>query len=186
MFQSDFLFLVVGLAAMLIVLAVCVEILVTGLLVEVSISILCLSLMMMSEATEMYSTAKKLVKAVERQTSFGQGDINVLALVKKTINRLSVYYVFLSALFVAFFFTMPYLFPALVFAFSQFMGLITSATISVPIISPLAAALVWGLTTVAVFQAGARAKAALFKFLPSDLFETDESMGPNWILHQRA
>jgi hypothetical protein len=185
MFESDFFFLLTGLVVTLLVLAAFVEIIVTGLLVAFSISILCLGLMMISEATETYSTAKTLVKAVKRQTSFGQGDICLLAIVKKTIGRLSVYYVLLSVLFAALFFTMPYLFPALMSAFSQFIGLIISTTIVAPLVGPFAGVLLFALLTIAVFRAAGKAKAAFFGFLPSDLFQTDEIMAA-WIYHERA
>jgi hypothetical protein len=184
-FQSDFFYLFTGLSVTLLVLVACVEILVSGLLVELSTFFLCLGLMMISEATEIHSTANTLVKAVKRQTSFGQGDIYVLAIVKKTIGRLSVYYILLSVLFAALFFTMPYMFPALVLGFSQFIGLITSVTIGIILIGPIVAALLFALFTIAVFWTAGRMKAAFFGFLPSDLFQTDEIMA-RWILHERA
>jgi hypothetical protein len=185
MFQSDFFFLLTGLCVALLALTAFVEILVTGLLVELSIFLLCLGLMMISEATETYSTANTLLKAVKRQTSFGQGDILVLAIVKKTIGRLSVYYILLSVLFAALFFTMPYMLPTLIFGFSYFIGFLTSATIGMPLVGPFAAALLFVLLTLAVFRAAVRVKAAFFDFLPSDMFETDETMA-RWILHERA
>lgn len=185
MFQSDFFFLLTLLGAMLLVLSALVAVVVTGLFVELSIVLLCLGLMMISEATETYSTANTLLKAVKRQTSFGQGDIYVLVLVKKGIGKLSAYYVLLSVLFATLFFTLPYLFPALALAFSTFIGLIMSATFGISILGPFFAALLVALFTVAVFQAGRRAKTAFFNFLPADLFQTDEAMA-NWILHERA
>jgi hypothetical protein len=186
-FQSDFFFILTGLSVTSLVLVACVEILVSGLLVEFATFFLCLGLMMIGEATETYSTANSLVKAVKRQTSFGQGDIYVLLIVKKTIRRLSVYYILLSVLFATLFFTMPYMFPALMLGFSQFIGLIliTSATIGIALIGPFVAALLFALFTVAVFRTAGRMKAAFFGFLPSDIFQTDEIMA-RWILHERA
>lgn len=184
-FQSDFFLILTGLSVVLLVLVACVEIFVSGLLVELATFFLCLGPMMIGEATETYSTANTLVKAVKRQTSFGQGDIYVLLIVKKTIRRLSVYYILLSVLFATLFFTMPYMFPALMFGFSQFIGLITSATIGITLIGPIVAVLLFALFTVAVFRTAGRMKAAFFGFLPSDIFQTDEIMA-RWILHEHA
>lgn len=184
-FQSDFFFIFTGLWVALLGMVACVEILVSGLLVELATFSFCLGLMMISEATETYSTANTLVKAVKRQTSFGQGDIHVLLIVKKTIRRLSIYYILLSVLFAALFFTMPYMFPAMMLAFSQFISLIVSATMWIPIIAPFAATLLFTLFTVMVFVAAKRLKAAFFGFLPSDIFQTDAIMA-RWILHERA
>jgi len=179
MFQSDFFFLLTFLGATLLVVSAFVAVLVTGLFVELAIILLCLGLMMISEATEAYSTANTLLKAVKKQTKFGQGDIYVLALVKKGIGKLSAYYVLLSVLFVTLFFTVPYLFPALTLAFLQFAGPIMNSATGIPVLGPFFAALLVALFTVAVFEAGKRAKAAFFNFLPSDLSQTDEAM-PSW------
>lgn len=185
MLQSDFFIILTSLSVPTVVLVLCVMILASGLFVELATFFLCLGLMMTEEATEIYSTANTLVKAVKRQTSFGQGDIYVLGFVKKTIARMSVYYILLSVLFAALFFTMPYMFPSLVLGFSQFISLITSATIGITIIGPFVAALLFILFTTAVFLTAGRVKTAFFGFLPSDLFQTDGIMA-HWILHERV
>lgn len=140
---------------------------------------------MIGEAVETYSTANTLVKAAGRHTNFGQGDIFVLLIVKKTIGMLSAYYLLLSVLFAALFFAMPYAFPAMILAFSQFIGIIVNGTAGIPVVAPFASALLFALFTIAVFETGKKAKTAFFGLLPSELFETDEIMA-RWIYHERA
>jgi hypothetical protein len=68
--------------------------------------------------------------------------------------------------------------------FSQFIGVILGATIGIPLIAPIAAALLFALFTLTVFVAATKVRATLFGFLHSDLFQTDEIMA-RWILHER-
>src|SRR5208337_3440298 len=103
---------------------------------DLAIIVLGLGPMMVSEATEVYSCASTFTKAAERHASFGQGDISVLLILKKTIGKMSAYYLLLSVIFAALFSAMPYAFSAIVFAYSQFISLILIATIGIPVIAP--------------------------------------------------
>jgi hypothetical protein len=129
--------------------------------------------------------SKTLLKAVEKRTSFGRGDMYVLSMVRKTIDKLSKYYVFLSALFVVLYSTTPLFFPALNFALSTFFGLIMAPGAGIPFIGPFVGVLLFALLTIAVFRIAGKVKKALFGFSPADIFETDE-MNASWVFHQRA
>lgn len=147
-----------------------------GLVGDLAIFILCLGPMMIDEGTEVYSCANTLTKAVARHTSFGQGDISILLILKKTIGRMSAYYLLLSVLFAALFLAMPYAFPAVMLAYSQFISLIMYGTIGIPVIAPLVAVALFVLFWLAIFEAAKRVKVALFGFPsshPSD-WETSE------------
>jgi hypothetical protein len=188
--QSEFFFilfspLITLVWVFLIVFIALLWVLEAGLLAQLIISLFFVGLMMVGEATETYSTVNTLVKATKRHTGFGQGDIFVLSVVKKTIDKLSLYYLLLSVLSVALSFAMPYMFPAMMLAFSQFISLMVGATGGIPMIAPFAAAALFTLFTIAIFEAAKRLKTAFFGFLPPDIFETDEIMA-RWILHERA
>lgn len=151
------------------VFVVFLQILEAGLILGLVIFLLCLALMMLTEATEVYADAATLRKAAKKQASFGRGDILILSIVKKILGKLSVYYLLLSITFGALFFAMPPMLPTLIFAFSQFVGLMVGATIGIPLVSPFAAAFLFSLSMVAVFVASRKAKSALFGFKPSGL-----------------
>jgi amino acid transporter len=147
-----------------------------GLVGDLVIFVLCLGPMMIDEGTEVYSCANALSKAAERHISFGQGDISVLLILKKTIGRMSAYYLLLSVLFAALFFAMPYAYPAILLAFSQFISLTIYSTIGIPVIAPLVAVALLVVVWLAVFETSKRVKAVLFGFAsshPAD-WETSE------------
>jgi hypothetical protein len=156
-----------------IVFVVILPIIEGGYVGDLAIFLICLGPMMINEAAESISVADRLVKATERQTKFGQGDIYVLSLVKNTIGRLSAYYLVLTAVFAALFFAVPYTVPALMLALSQLIGLTVQTTIGIPIISPFVAALMYILFVLAVIVAARKLRAALFGFLPSHRFESE-------------
>jgi uncharacterized membrane protein len=158
-----------------------------GFVGDLAILVLCLGPMMINEATEAYSCANILTKAAERHISFGQGDISVLLILEKTIRKMSAYYLLLSLLSCALFFAMPYMFPAMMLAFSQFINLMVGATIGIPIIAPFAAAVLFILFSLAIFETAKRVKVALFGFPPSHLSDSetsDEAMLVRWIFHE--
>ena len=173
--------------AFIIVFVALMPIIEAGFVGDLAILVLCLGPMMINEATEAYSCANTLTKAAERHVSFGQGDISILLILKKTIGKMSAYYLLLSVLFVALFSAMPYAFPAIVFAFSQFVGLIATATIGIPIIAPFAAAVLFILFSLAIFEVAGKVKVALFGFATSHLSDSetsDEAMLARWIFHE--
>ena len=173
--------------AFIIVFVVLLPIIEAGFVGDLAIFVLCLGSMMISEVTEAYSCANTLTKAAERCTGFGMGDISVLLILKKAIGKMSVYYLLLSALFAALFFAMPYSFPAIMFAYSQFISLIIYGTIGIPLVAPFAAVFLFVLFWLAIFEAAKRVKVALFGFPPSHLSDSetsDEAMLVRWIFHE--
>ena len=190
--QSDFLFFLFSplmsfMWAFIIVFAVLLPILEAGFVGDLAILVLGLGPMMVSEATEAYSCANTLTKAMERHSSFGQGDISILLVLKRTVGKMSAYYLLLSVLFAALFFAVPYVFTPMMFTFSLFMSLIFDGTVGIPIIAPFAAAFLFIVFALTVFEAAKRVKAALFGFSTSDLSDSetrDEAMMARWIFHE--
>jgi hypothetical protein len=190
--RSDFFFFLLSplmsfVWAFIIVFVVLLPIIEAGFVGDLAILVLALGPMMVSEATEAYSCANTLTKAAERHSSFGRGDISILLILKKTIGKMSAYYLVLSVLFAALFLAAPYVFSPTIFACSLFVGLILNATIGIPIIAPFAAAFLFILFALAIFEAAKRVKAALFGFSTSDLSDSetrDEAVMARWILHE--
>jgi hypothetical protein len=173
--------------AFIIVFVVLLQVIEAGFVGDLAILVLCLGPMMINEATETYSCANTLTKAAARHTAFAQGDISVLLILKKTIGRMSVYYLLLSVLFAALFFAMPYAFPAMFLAFSALIAFMAYATVGIPIIAPFAAALLFILFSLAIIEAAKRVRGALFGFYSSHLSDSetsDEAMLARWIFHE--
>lgn len=146
----------------IIVFIVFMQVLEAGLLLGLVMFLFCLGLLMVSEAAEIYSTASTLVKAAKIKRRFGQGDIEVLTIVKSSLGRLSAYYFLLSTTFICLFFTLPTVFPMIMLAFSHFVGAIVGLTIGWPFVAPFAPALPFALVVITIFFVAGKAKAAMF------------------------
>jgi hypothetical protein len=80
--------------------------------------------MLMDVMFEIYQFTKIFVKAICSETSLGVGDIKAIQLLKRTLPRLSNYYLALSILFFIFAAMLDYIWPSLLWFFSQVIGLI--------------------------------------------------------------
>ncbi len=138
-----------------------------GLIVGFFLFIVSLHLMMTSEAFEIYANISKLLNAVRSGTSLGRGDMAVLHFAKKSLTRLSAYYLILTCLFTASFFAAPYVSPMLLVAFANFVGAITTATASTLFLAPISAVLLFSIALMAVLILARRLRALVFNFPPS-------------------
>jgi hypothetical protein len=153
----------------IIVFIVFMQVLQAGLLLGLVIFLLCLGLLMVGEATEIYSTVGTLVKAAKNKRRFGQGDIEILSIVRNSLGRLGAYYFILSIMFIGLFFTLPIVFPTIMLVFSYFVGATVGLTIGSSFVAPIAAAIPFALVVLTIFYVGGKAKAAVFGFPPSSL-----------------
>lgn len=138
-----------------------------GLIVGVLLFVVCLNLMMTGEAFEIYTNLSKLLNAVRSGTSLGRGDIVILYLTKKSLSKLSVYYLLLTGLFTASFFVAPYVSPILIMAFANIVGTITAATASTLFLAPIFAVFLFSMIVMAVIILARRLQALVFNFPPS-------------------
>jgi len=150
----------------ILVFVVFLQVLEAGLLLGLILFILSLGFMMTDEAYEMHQNASILEKAVKNGAHLGRGDIAVLSLVKKTLWKLSVYYLFLSLVFLGSFFVMPQVFPQLFSAFVYFIGIIGSTSVLTNILAPIVTSFLIALSTVAIFLIARRVKSKIFGFPP--------------------
>jgi len=150
----------------ILVFVVFMQILEAGLLLGLVLFILSLGFMMTDEAYEMHQNASILEKAVKNGAHLGRGDIAVLSIIKKTLWKMSVYYLFLSLIFLGSFFAMPQVFPQFFLAFVYFIGIIGSISGLTNILAPIVTSFLFALSTVAIFLVARRIKAKVFCFAP--------------------
>lgn len=98
-----------------------------GLMSSFFILIICLYLIVVEVAPETYQNTRIFIKAVQRGTSLGVGDLRVFQIVRKALPRLSNYYLGLTISFVTFAATMSYIWPLTLWFLSRLVGLILDA-----------------------------------------------------------
>jgi hypothetical protein len=138
-----------------------------GLIMGFVLFVVCLNLMMTSEAFEIYANISKLLNAARSGTSLGRGDMVVLYFTKKSLTKLSAYYLVLTGLFTASFFAAPYVFPMFLLAFANFVGAITAATASTLFLAPIFAVFLFSIVAMTVFILARKLRALVFDFPPS-------------------
>jgi hypothetical protein len=151
----------------ILVFVVFMKVLEAGLLMELVTFLLSLGLLMVSEATEIYSTASTLLKAAKTKRRFGRGDTKILSIVKRSLSRMSTYYLLLSIAFICLFFTLPTVFPMIMLAFSHLVGATVGMTIGSSFVALFATILLYVLVVITTLFVGGKAKAAVFGFPPS-------------------
>jgi len=138
-----------------------------GLIMGFVLFVVSLNLMMTSEAFEIYAAISRLLNAVRSGTSLGRGDMAVLYFTKKSLNKLSAYYLVLTGLFTASFFVAPYVSPMFLVAFANIVAAITAVAASTLFLAPIIAVFLFSIVTMAVFILARRLRALVFDFLPS-------------------
>ncbi len=105
------------------------QILQMGFLLGFFAFIICMSLLMIDDASEFHKNASIFVNAVKNGYSLGKGDVDVLYLLKIALPKLKSYYLLLAIAFFASSLVVPYIVDALLLTFAQFaMGAFTFIT----------------------------------------------------------
>lgn len=94
-----------------------------GLILSLLMLIICLNLMTVKVVPEVYQNTENLIKAVQRGTSLGVGDLEVLQFLRGTLPRLSNYYLGLSILFMGLALTLGYIWSSVLWIFTQYIAL---------------------------------------------------------------
>jgi len=137
-----------------------------GLIVGFVLFVVCLNLMMTSEAFEIYANTSRLLKAASSGTSLGRGDMMILRFAEKSLSKLSFYYLILTGLFAASFFAAPYVAPIALVAFANIVGAITTATASTFFLAPIFAVLFFTMLVMTIFILARKLRALVFNFPP--------------------
>ena len=149
------------------------KILEAGLILGLLIFIVCVGLMMIDEALEIYRNANIFLKAIENGVRLGKGDLTVIFLLKEILPRLSLYYLFLSIVFFSSSIMLPYIAPAVLFIFAQFVQGMFSASVGFraplsPLLSFYFIALMFTIITVIVQLVAKKVKSKVFGLPPSE------------------
>lgn len=121
-----FALLIIGLQGSLILsLFITAGVLNIGLLLSLVILIVCLSLIISDDVSEIYKNANVFIKVVKNGADLGKGDLTVLFVLKKTLPRLSLYYLSLAIIFLISSVTLPYILPSALWILAQFAGVLT-------------------------------------------------------------
>lgn len=99
-----------------------------GLMLSFFILIVSLNLMLFEVAEEIIQNTKIFINAVRCGASFGVGDLKVFQAVRKTLPRLSNYYLGLTIFFVVFAVILSYVWYSVLWFFARFIGFIVEAS----------------------------------------------------------
>jgi len=121
-----------------------------GLLSSFFILIVCLNLMLIEVASEIYQTTGIFIKAFQDGTGLGVSDIQAFQILKNALPKLSNYYLALSILFFVFAAMLGYIWSSLLLFFSQVIGLILEVSATTGIIAYQVAVLMFALIVVLI------------------------------------
>lgn len=125
------------------------EIVATGLLLSLVIFVVCLNLLVVEGAFDVYQTGKTFVAAFQRGTGLGEGDLKVYRIVRNALPRISNYCFGLAIGFALFGLALPYIAPSLSWGFFQLMNLVFRGGVAMGF-SPFATPLLWTVSIVAI------------------------------------
>lgn len=137
----------------------------SGLMLSFFILIIGLNLITMEDAIEVYQTSKSFIESVKGGTSLGVGDLKVFQMLKKTMPRMSNYYLSLSILFVASSITLPYIWSSVLWFFTRFMGLLLEVSASTGIIAYQVAVFLFALILVIIHILVSKIKNKLLRYI---------------------
>ncbi len=102
----------------------------TGMAAGFIVLVICLSVMMFDEASEINKNAKMLVNAVSDGKALGEGDMQTLLLVRRTTARLSKYYFSFSCILLSCALALPFIAPFAGLAFTQSLKVMLQISVS--------------------------------------------------------
>jgi hypothetical protein len=109
----------IGLFAALALTLLVWEIITTGAILGVLVSIIGLNLIATAEAPEVYKGSRTFVKAIRSGTNLASGDLKALQLIRNLAPKLSKYYLGLSVFFIVFSVSSQYIWTSASWFFTQ-------------------------------------------------------------------
>jgi hypothetical protein len=138
------------------------EVINSGLLLTVLVSILALGLIVVEESPEAYEESKTLIKAIRGGSNLGVGDIRLLALTKQLLPKLSHYYLGLSAFLFALAAALPFVWAQFLWYFAVFFGYIMQAGATGGLVTWMMAILLYAAIVTVFLVLVTMAKSRLF------------------------
>jgi hypothetical protein len=136
-----------------------------GFVSSLFVLIICLNFTMLEVAPETYQNTRMLIKAVQRGTSLGVGDLRALQTVKKALPKLSKYYLGLAILFLTFAATIDYVLPSTLWLLGQLFGLMLGVSAATGFIGWQIAILLFTLVVVVVQILVGKLKARFLSYV---------------------
>jgi len=150
--------------ALILVFVVMTTVFEMGLVLSLILSVICINLIVLDEAFDVYKYAGIFTKAIKNGVPLGRGDLAAFYLVKETIPKLRVYYLSLAIIFIVSSITLPYLVPALLSSFAQIF-LIFEFTASAGTLTPYFITLLFAIVIVIVQIVVKKVKRKIVGFL---------------------
>jgi hypothetical protein len=138
------------------------EVINSGLLLTVLVSILALGLIVVEESPEAYAESKMLIEAIQGGSNLGVGDIRFLALTKQLLPKLSYYYLGLSAFLFALAAALPFVWAQFLWYFAMFFGYIIQAGATGGLVTWMMAILLYAVIITVFVVLVTMAKSRLF------------------------
>lgn len=134
----------------------------SGLLLSLIILIVCLNLIVVEETPEFYSNTTVFIKAINAGTGLGHGDVKVFELIKKTLPKLSIYYLALTIIFVLSAMTLSSILSSTFLVSTKFFNIVFEYSSPAGIFAPYVILVPLVLITVLVQILGKKVKGRIF------------------------
>jgi hypothetical protein len=131
----EFLSIIIVFAAIATSIVALVAIVDIGLILGVILFAVCAVLMTPEVCFDINQNAGLYLRAIQKGLDLGVGDLKVLSILKKTLPRLTIYYLSLAIVFFAFALMSPYVLPAIITVSVGFLGALVGMTASQGILS---------------------------------------------------
>ena len=163
----ELVILLIAYVTFLVLSFVILKIFETGLLLSLMTSIICLGLLMIDELLEVNKNANTFMKAIDKQAKFAKGDLDALFFLDGALPRLTHYYVFLSASFLALSIAVPFIIDSLLLGLGNFAESVVALNNSIsfaPHIALLFDTLLFSAGAVFILFVSGRIKNRIFGF----------------------
>lgn len=145
-----------------------------GLALSILAVILWLGLMMLDPAFEIHKNTNIFIETFRNKGNLGKGDLVALFFLKKTMPRLSLYYLLLTITFSVSSIMLPYITSMAIMVVSQFVNLVTELASFWGVGGVFAGLLLFAALTTLILVAGGIVKTKVFYFPPSVPFNALE------------
>lgn len=134
-------------------------------LLSLVILLVCLHLMLLDFAAEIYQTYKIFIKAVHSKAGWGVGDLEVFQKLKSIMPKLSNYYLALSILFLTFAATLGYIWSSLLWLFFLPIGPIFEVSELTGVIGFLVAGLLYSAIVLIILILAWKIKSKVLSYI---------------------
>jgi len=158
--------------AMILVFIVCVgfsliiwRVFESGFMLSFFIVIICLNLIAVEGAYEVYENSRTFINAVRGGTDFGLGDIKAFQIVRSALPKIAKYYIGLAILFMIFSVALPYIWSSVLWFLARPVGLMLEVGASTGAVNYQIAVFLFALVLVLIQILISRIKGKLLNYV---------------------